>query len=159
MIDPVAIPLSNCDAAVLVDEEMAARVRALRPWRNKRGYPVFRTKGGINSVHVLCVHGTRPPGAHVDHISGNRLDARSCNLRICSPRENMMNRRVPRRIHFDLQPFPGVEKRVLKSGRTRFGAVWQRRSLGTYDTAEEASRVRDEAARASPLAPFVVYAT
>ena len=45
-----------------------------------------------NSVGLHRLILDAPPGKHVDHINGDTLDNRKCNLRLCSIRENLLNR-------------------------------------------------------------------
>ena len=84
-----------------------------------------------------------PDGMHVDHINGDSLDNRRANLRICTQKENMRNRR---RVKGSRSPFIGVH---LVKGRyeSRLKVDYTNLYLGRFDTPEEAARVRDEAAR------------
>jgi len=88
---------------------------------------------------VLYMHRAivKPPmGYVVDHINGDSLDNRRENLRVCTVRENTANRAFATACGFH-----GVRKH---------GARWQARllgkSLGMFDTAEEAARAWDAAA-------------
>jgi hypothetical protein len=93
------------------------------------------------------------PGEMVDHVNGNPLDNRRCNLRICTHAENMRNRKMAK------------HNRSGIKGAYRHGQKWVseivangvRYRLGTFDTpqaagaayAEAASRLHGEFARAA----------
>lgn len=51
-------------------------------------------------------------GEEVDHINGDKLDNRRCNLRICTPRENTRNRRkkIFKAVSFHSSIYKGVIK-------------------------------------------------
>jgi len=81
----------------------------------------------------------------VDHINGDGLDNRSVNLRVCSKRENMRNRRPNKNsssafkgIHWD-----GRDKRW----QARIRVNGNRMCLGSFRNEEEAAIAYDNAAR------------
>jgi hypothetical protein len=80
------IPLTQGKVA-LVDEADFERLSAFK-WCCAKGYP--RRRGGQMARYVIDV----PPGMVPDHINGDPLDNRRCNLRACTPAENVRNRRT-----------------------------------------------------------------
>ena len=77
----------------------------------------------------------------VDHINGDTLDNRKCNLRICTKAENSYNHCVPKNSPLGVT---GVTKRRGKylARITVKGVTYH---LGFYSTFEEAIKVRKEA--------------
>lgn len=53
-------------------------------------YPDGSSK--IFKMHRIIMNA--PPGKNVDHINGNPLDNRKCNLRLCSQSQNNMNSKL-----------------------------------------------------------------
>ncbi len=79
-------------------------------------------------------------GQIVDHISGDTLDNRRCNLRFVTPHQNAMNRGPTRN---STSPYRGVN--LFKRDGTWHAAI-KRRYLGTYKSAAEAAVAYDAAA-------------
>ena len=68
--------------------------RAIKLQVNRRYfYATIRVSGSVKSFRVHCLVaasfiGARPPGAHVNHIDGDKLNNRASNLEYVTPREN-----------------------------------------------------------------------
>lgn len=85
------IPLANGQFAIVDDEDFELLNQYV--WHGH--------KSGGSEVHVYAVTRIRmhrvvmncPKGMYVDHINGDTLDNRKCNLRICSTAENQQNGR------------------------------------------------------------------
>ncbi len=120
-----------------------------RTWfHGKRGYPVSHTSRKSpegQKTEPLHKYLLRPDdGFDVDHISGNKLDNRRRNLRVCSHQQNMFNQKLR---ETNTTGYRGVsysknagkyEAYISRDGR--------KIHLGLFVSAEEAAEVRDNAA-------------
>lgn len=110
-------------------------------------YPSCRyVKAYINgkavSIHRLVMGASTSQS--IDHINGNSLDNRKCNLRFCSQAENMKNRKPNRN---GRSPYKGVV--VLKNGRFRakIDSDGKRVGLGVYSCERDAVIAYNAAAK------------
>jgi hypothetical protein len=95
------------------------------------------------SVHRLIV--SADEGDEVDHISGDRLDNRRCNLRFCTHAENQKNMKLSssNKTGYKGVFLPKRRKQYVASIRIDGRSFY----LGSYGTAEEAAGVYDAASK------------
>src|SRR2546426_634502 len=122
---------------ILVDDEDYTVLSAFA-WCTSNGYAMRKTprREGHRSVrmHRQILGLSFEDPRHVDHVNGDTLDNRKCNLRICSRAENMRNMVA----HKDnATGFKGVC--VSKNGRLYAQICVDRKvfNLGTFDTSEQ----------------------
>ena len=93
------------------------------------------------------IMGVTDPKVQVDHINGNPLDNRRCNLRICSQSENLRNKS---KYSSNTSGFKGVSFRKDRKHPDRFRAYitlnLKRHYLGYFLTAEDAAHAYDDKA-------------
>lgn len=84
----------------LVDDEFYPMLNIYNWTMNIKGYAVrisqISTKPRAVFIHrvvLFSVYGEMPEGYQVDHINGNKLDNRKCNLRLVTQSQNMHNRK------------------------------------------------------------------
>lgn len=82
----------------LVDEADLERVTQFNWWLHRNRSSTYALAGTRSNGTRSCVLMHRlilqpPDDVHVDHINGDGLDNRRCNLRVVTPAENQQNRR------------------------------------------------------------------
>ena len=111
---------------------------AVSTHRRNGGYAMRRDNvtGKTILMHRMILKAS--DGGEVDHINGNGLDNRRCNLRLVTPQQNRRNRSTGRN---NQTGYKGVTF-DKKSGR------WVMSFRVVFDSAEEAARVYDQLAAA-----------
>jgi hypothetical protein len=126
---------------VLIDDDSYELVMANQPWhiKNRRGDRIyFEHSTGWKKpkiiLHRLIINCSK--GMVVDHINGDTLDNRRCNLRICSVKENNMNTKRSKR---NSTGYKGVTfDKYHKKYRANIVKDGKRKLLGYFDDAEKA---------------------
>jgi hypothetical protein len=108
--------------------------------KSKTGYPVANINKKVIKLSRFLLN--PEDDKVVDHINGNPLDNRRCNLRLCSPKENARNSSVSKNSQTGVL---GVS--YAPKGRYRARIMVDRKgiTLGYYDTLEEAVKSREKA--------------
>lgn len=91
---PIAeIPLTQGMFSI-VDQFMIQELSKYK-WYYNNGYAFARMQidGKARPVSMHAYIAKTPKGFHTHHINHNTLDNRSCNLQVCTPRENILARR------------------------------------------------------------------
>jgi hypothetical protein len=107
-----------------------------------KGYVELKTRelrGKLLHRVILAVQDSK---VHVDHINGDPLDNRKCNLRLCSTQENQFNSGPKNK--------NGLPKGVAKVGdryRARLKINYTQYHLGYFNTIEAADAAYKAAAK------------
>jgi hypothetical protein len=142
------IPLTRGLVAI-VDEADYDLVMAHQRWKADRHgrtyYAVVNLWSGGECVGAVRMHRLILPGAEmVDHINGDGLDNRRCNLRVATNMQNQWN--AGRRAD-NSSGYKGVSlRRATGKWYAYIRVNGFQHSLGFHDTAEHAARARDAAA-------------
>jgi len=140
------IPLTQGQNAI-VDAEDYDRVRRHKWCLSRTGHQLYaqrRYRGKTLRMHQFIMN--PPKGMVVDHIDGNGLNNRRCNLRICKQQQNIWNRRKKSRRASSR--YIGVYRYTHRPDRwfARVQCDGDKMHLGPFDTEIEAARARDRKA-------------
>jgi hypothetical protein len=132
---------------LLIDQEDEFIFKSFKSWKVSQGYLIARKrvdkKTKYYSLHRLITN--CPSNLQVDHINGNTLDNRRCNLRTCTQAQNAQNRP---KSSANKSGYKGVSINkvtgkwiaVIVSNRVRF-------YLGSFSTREEAKEAYNAACK------------
>ena len=126
----------------IIDDEDYEKVKQHKKWYLcNHGYPHTRVYEPVNTTlrlsrFIMNVYDDRV----IDHINHDVLDNRKSNLRVCTMKENMMNKSKNR-----TSLYKGIKRQKTNwSARINFNK--KSYHLGCFATAEEAARAYDKAA-------------
>lgn len=111
--------------SVKVDDDDYKKYSHLRWHLSDTGYAVRRTNGETTRLHRLIMN--CPEGMVVDHLNGDRLDCRKCNMRVCTQGENVKNHH-------------GTKGYCYDKSKHKWVAYYKGKFYGRYRTEEEAKR-------------------
>lgn len=143
------IPLTKGKFALVDDEDYSSLVAMGKwcadfsgcEWRAQR--TIWRAPRRIKLyMHRILLNA--PDGVEVDHINGDSLDNRRCNLRLCSPTENQRNRSLASNNSSGYKGVYWDPHRNRWIARIKVNGT--RKHLGRFMSAEDAARAYDQAA-------------
>ena len=124
----------------VIDTEMLYEVEKFSWCVGKTGYLVANIRNRVVKLQRYLLEVDDREIA-VDHINGDRMDNRLCNLRKCTRRENSYNAKVlPSQLGIT-----GVRRTENGKYRAEICHNFKNIYLGRFNTLEEAIKVRQEA--------------
>lgn len=127
------------DVQLLVDYSWGIQ----RNHKNGKYYIRGRKKKGSRKVMMHRVIMNAPKNSFVDHINGNTLDNRKCNLRFCTTTQNMWNRG---NMKSNTSGYKGVSRYLNTKWKASITANNFRHHLGVFDCKHEAAKVYNKKA-------------
>lgn len=137
------VRLSSGDEA-LIDDDDAELVLRTSWWIDRNRHAVSERLGKRVAMHRLVMNAG--PGTIVDHKNHNTLDNRKANLRFCTRSQNLANQRLVRGGSSRFKGVCLVPNHTKRKWSAYITLNKKRKSLGYYETEEEAAAAYDAAA-------------
>lgn len=126
---------------VLVDDEDYPYLSQFNWNLNNNGYPRMTKKHNRKYMHQLILKDSK----RIDHIDGNPLNNTRKNLRSCTQSENTKNHSLNKN---NTSGYKGVGwHKQMKKWRAYIEVNWEHKSLGLYNTKEQAAIAYNMAAK------------
>lgn len=142
----IKIPLTQGYYALVDDEDYELISQYKWQVSNKKTssyaitYSLNKGKKGIYMQHLVMAS---QPGQLVDHINGNGLDNRRCNLRFCTKAENQRNQKQT----LGTSKYKGVHwYKTRNKWQAKIVENYNQHHLGYFDDEIEAAKAYDIAA-------------
>jgi len=143
------IPLNHGQTA-LIDNSDYKLIKEYK-WRIDKGnscyYAITNTinaEGKKVPIRMHTILMNTPPGMQVDHINGDGLDNRRCNLRICTNSQNRMNQHKA----IGRSKYKGVTWHSIgKKWQARININGKHTHLGLFKKEENAAEAYNRAAK------------
>lgn len=137
------LPHGKCTVVDDADYEALRQHRWCLQGQNK--YVARRVNGEIVFLHRLLAN--VPAGMWVDHINGNKLDNRRCNLRAVTPQQNCQNRK---KAAGRSSKYIGVTfHKVARKWQAHIRLDGHLKYIGLFDKEEDAAQAYDARAKES----------
>ncbi len=127
---------------ILVDDEDFEEMNK-RAWRNVAGYAArgdwYVTEDGQRkkrTVHMHQLINKTPKGMMTDHINGDKMDNRKCNLRSVTAQQNQWNKSPKKN---GKQKYKGVRKGSPNRWRAYIEVSGQMMNIGSFKTEIDAA--------------------
>ncbi|MET3631601.1 HNH endonuclease [Burkholderia sp. 572] len=128
---------------IIVDASDFDWISSFRWHIDNKGYAITNVSlGGSDQaqvkIHRMVMGLSNGDPKIVDHINGNKLDNRRCNLRVCTKSQNVWNQ-GPQKTN--TTGYKGVSKNTRGRFVAQIGCHGRKYHLGSFDTAQEAYEV------------------
>jgi hypothetical protein len=111
------------------------------------GYCRIQCNGKPSYYHriLFCLHSKKdlPINLHIDHISGDKIDNRIENLRLCTHRKNQQNKNIHRNGKLVGATFEKNREKWLSQIKINGKSIY----IGRFDTEKEANKYYTQAAK------------